>query len=379
MLKSPKNLKKADDLFEKSSMTFGEHLEALRKSLVGAFICLGIGMAIGLPMANRLLDYLQGPLKEALDRYETRRSRTDIEAKTGQKVSDEFFEWMRANERYWQRAEVDIEDLRRAVSEANLSTTLVSPQIDETKEPSSSDKQSESTSTAATAAEAANDAPTQNREPDVESLSVDRLRPIDLFLPLDTRTEALGMQEPFMIWLKAGFALGFVIASPGIFYSLWTFIAAGLYPHERRYVYFFLPISIGLFLAGAGLAFGFIFQFVIDFLLKFNEAMNVDASPRLTDYMSFAIFLPLGFGIAFQLPLAMLVMERLGIFTVKTYLAQWRAAVLIIAFVSMILTPAEPTSMIGMAVPLIGLYFFGIGLCHWLPRKGSPHEGYDPT
>ncbi len=77
--------------------------------------------------------------------------------------------------------------------------------------------------------------------------------------------------------------------------------------------------------------------------------MGIDATPRLTDYMSFAIFLPLGFGLAFQLPLAMLVIERIGICSIGLYLSQWRAAVLIIAFVSMILTPAEPTSMIACA------------------------------
>jgi sec-independent protein translocase protein TatC len=181
-----------------------------------------------------------------------------------------------------------------------------------------------------------------------------------------------------MIWLKAGFVLGFVIASPGIFYSLWTFVAAGLYPHERRYVYVFLPLAVGLFVGGAALAFFVIFQYVIDFLLKFNDSMGINASPRLTDYMSFALFLPLGFGIAFQLPLVMLVLERLGIASIKLYLSQWRTAVLIIAFLSMILTPADPTSMIGMCLPLIGLYFFGIALCKWLPRIGSPHTGYDP-
>ena len=106
--------------------------------------------------------------------------------------------------------------------------------------------------------------------------------------------------------------------------------------------------------------------------------MGINAAPRLTDYMSFAVMLPLGFGIAFQLPLLMLVLERLGITSINLYLSQWRSAVLIIAFLSMILTPADPTSMIGMCVPLIVLYFFGVMLCKWLPRVGSPHQGYDP-
>jgi hypothetical protein len=69
MIKSPSQLKKADDLFEKSSMSFGEHLEALRKSLAWAFLFLGVGMAIGLPMANWVTNYIQTPLRVSLKRY----------------------------------------------------------------------------------------------------------------------------------------------------------------------------------------------------------------------------------------------------------------------------------------------------------------------
>jgi sec-independent protein translocase protein TatC len=68
----------------------------------------------------------------------------------------------------------------------------------------------------------------------------------------------------------------------------------------------------------------------------------------------------------------MLFLERIGIFTVKTYLSHWRIAVLVIAIIAMVLTPAEPYSMLMMAVPLVGLYFFGIGLCRWMPRRTTP-------
>ncbi len=120
-----------------------------------------------------------------------------------------------------------------------------------------------------------------------------------------------------------------IIASPGIFYFIWEFVSAGLYPHERRYVYFFLPSSVGLFLIGAAFAFFVVFQLVIGFLLTFNSYMGVGMTPRLNDYMSFALMLPLGFGISFQLPLVMLIVERLGIASVKLYLEQWRSPCLL--------------------------------------------------
>jgi sec-independent protein translocase protein TatC len=171
-----------------------------------------------------------------------------------------------------------------------------------------------------------------------------------------------------------------VVSSPGIFFHIWQFVSAGLYPHERRYVYFFLPTSLILFWAGACLAFFVIFQLVINFLLEFNASMGIGASPRLTDYMSFALLLPLGFGISFQLPLVMLVLERLGITTIGLYVSQWRMAILIISFVSMILTPADIASMLGMAIPLVGLYFIGIAMCAYLPRSAMLRgEARDPT
>ena len=202
----------------------------------------------------------------------------------------------------------------------------------------------------------------------------DQMIKLRMFVGVKASTEALGLQEPFMIWLKAAFVVAIVVASPGIFYHLWQFVSSGLYPHERRYVYFFLPSSLILFWSGACLAFFVIFQLVIDFLLDFNASMGIGASPRLSDYMSFALFLPLGFGVAFQLPLVMLVLERLGILSVQTYLSQWRYAVLAITFISMVLTPADMASMIGMAVPLVALYFLGIAMCKYLPKSPMQSE-----
>jgi sec-independent protein translocase protein TatC len=322
---------KGDDLFEKSSMTFGEHLEELRRALGKASIWLGGGFIIGLLLASSTIRYMQGPLEDSLEKFYRKKSETEIaKALAVDEVPKDLSQWMRDNKVASQLVWVDPKRLQRENSE----DLAILGNADSEGLPNS-----------------------QNMM---------RLR---LFVPIQASTEALGLQEPFMIWIKAAFVVAVVVASPGIFYHLWQFVAAGLYPHERRYVYFFLPVSLLLFWAGAFLAFFVIFRLVIDFLLDFNASMGIGASPRLTDYMSFALFLPLGFGISFQLPLVMLILERLGIFSVHTYASQWRVAILVIAFVSMILTPAEVSSMIGMAVPLIGLYFLGIAMCKYLPRS----------
>jgi len=332
---------KGDDLFEKSSMTFGEHLEELRIALVKSSIWLALGMVVGLLLATRVVSYMQGPLEKSLENFYKKQSIQEMSKSSGSEVSADLQAWMKDNKVVSQYVWIDP---RRLVLKDS--------------EPSNSEGHDTQKPTAEYLTNA-----------DSEGLpDPSKMMKVRMFVGVKASTEALGLQEPFMIWLKAAFVVAAVVGSPGIFYHLWQFVAAGLYPHERKYVYFFLPTSLILFWSGAFLAFFVIFQMVIDFLLDFNASMGIGASPRLTDYMSFALFLPLGFGIAFQLPLVMLVLERLGIFSVETYVSQWRIAVLAIAFISMILTPADMASMIGMGVPLVGLYFIGIAMCKYLPR-----------
>ena len=126
-----------------------------------------------------------------------------------------------------------------------------------------------------------------------------------------------------------------------------------------KYVYLYMPISLGLFFSGVLLAFGFVFEPVLDFLLSFNAQMGITPIPRVHDWLSFVLFLPIGFGLAFQLPLLMLFLNRIGIFDVEAYTTKWRVAVMVIFFLSMLLTPADPISMILLAVPLTILYFPG--------------------
>jgi sec-independent protein translocase protein TatC len=170
--------------------------------------------------------------------------------------------------------------------------------------------------------------------------------------------------EPFMIYLKAAMLTGVILASPMIFRELWLFVAAGLYPHERRYVYIFLPFSIGLFLAGVLMGFFVAFPIVLKFLLGFNQYLNINPQQRIEEFFSFVLFLPLAFGVGFQLPLVMLFMNRIGLVSVQAYRKQWRIAILAIFVIAMILMPSpDVSSMALLAVPMSLLYFGGIALC----------------
>jgi sec-independent protein translocase protein TatC len=204
---------------------------------------------------------------------------------------------------------------------------------------------------------------------------------LPLWKPVKVRVQSLNAQEAFMIWMKAAFMTGLVISSPWIFLQLWYFVSAGLYPHEKNYVYWYLPISLLLFAAGAALAFAFVFDQVLAFLFYFNKLMEIDPDPRIGEWLGFVLLMPLAFGLSFQLPLVMLFLNRIGLVDVTTYTNHWRVAILIIAVAAMIITPGgDPYSMLLMMTPLIFLYFLGIAMCRWMPKGRNPffEEVHEP-
>ncbi|MDG2380147.1 MAG: twin-arginine translocase subunit TatC [Pirellulaceae bacterium] len=343
-----------EDLFEPSKMTFGEHLEELRVCLVRALIGLAIGFLIGLLFAGAVVRKIEVPLKSALDKFYFEKAVSELKSEYGKDVPADLQSFMQADqmvyeEVYWET--IEIERILDSLNSTNL-------EIDESVEQI----------TGKVVVGAGPGPPT--------SVFV-KTR---IWKPLDARITSLSAHEPFMIWLKAALITGAVISSPWVFWHVWSFVAAGLYPHEKNHVYFVVPFSLGLFLAGAAMAFFFVFEPVLEFLFGFNKLMKIDPDPRISEWMSFVLFLPLGFGISFQLPLVMLVLDRIGVMSVKTYLEKWRIAVLVIFVVAMLLTPADPISMLLMAGPLTCLYFGGIALCHWLPKRKNPFgEGYDPA
>jgi sec-independent protein translocase protein TatC len=114
-------------------------------------------------------------------------------------------------------------------------------------------------------------------------------------------------------------------------------------------------------------------------LFQFNRGMNADFDPRIGEWLSFVLILPIGFGLSFQLPLVMLFVNRIGVVPLDYYTQHWRIAILIIFLVSMILTPADPISMLLMALPLCVLYVLGILMCKYMPQGRNPFaEAYEP-
>jgi len=378
----------ADDLFEKSSMTFGEHLEELRKTLGKAFVWLAVGTCLGLYLAQDIVNFIESPLKAAIHQFYVDRAKALYEEANGEKPSEELATWITSNGMMPERVFVDPAAIQELPQDLNPETSKPQAEVEAvTKEPAIKSDTPPNSQTAATKPTEVPKAPVPevvsssqfNPWKNVDIAKLKRLKPFLLWREIPNNLVALTATEPFMIWMKAGLVAGVVIGSPGIFWHIWQFFAAGLYPHERRYVYWYLPLSLLLFFAGVSLAFFVIFRLVLGFLMTYTTGLNVEFTPRLNDYMSFALFLPLGFGIAFQLPIVMLGLHRFGLVPVELFLSQWRIAVLAIAFLSMILTPAEIYSMIGLFIPLTGLYFLGILLCKYMPKgAGIGSAALDP-
>ncbi|HTU24812.1 MAG TPA: twin-arginine translocase subunit TatC [Pirellulales bacterium] len=360
------------DPFQHTTMSFGEHLDELRVSLFKAVLSLGIGFCIGMLFGTSIVNFIQGPLvkalvehreTESLERFrEELRTRAEHNDETAQRLLDDpaladlvTSGGMLPDPIYIDPREI-LAELKKQFPEAFDKVELPAPKP------------------ATAASERAGGEPSAAKEP---VLRKSDLLPIHVWRSVldDERNQLIstGAPETFMIWLKASFLGGAIISSPFVFYFLWSFVAAGLYAHEKRYIHFFLPFSIGLFLLGASTAFFFVFKPVLNFFFSYNRAFHINTELRISEWLSFVLLLPLGFGISFQLPLVMLFLERIGIFTVESYLAKWRIAVIVLAILSMILSPGgDPNSMLLMLVPLVGLYFAGIGLCKWLPaRRGA--------
>jgi sec-independent protein translocase protein TatC len=172
---------------------------------------------------------------------------------------------------------------------------------------------------------------------------------------------ALGPIEPAVIFFKVCLVTGLVLASPWVFYQVWAFIAAGLYRHERAYLYKFLPCALGLFLAGVSLCFFAVLPLTLRFLLEFNVWLGVTPMLRLSEWMGFATILPLVFGLGFQTPLVMLFLSMIGIFTASDYRSKRQIAFLIIPIVAAVLTPGPDASgMLLLSIPMVLLYELGI-------------------
>jgi len=185
---------------------------------------------------------------------------------------------------------------------------------------------------------------------------------------------AIAPADPFIAYMKITLISGLIISSPWVFYQLWMFVAAGLYEKERRYVLTAVPFSTALFVTGALFFLLAIAPFCLRFFLKFGDLIGVSANWTFDRYISFVTLLMLVFGLAFQTPIVIFVLNRTGLISIKSFKKSRKYVIIAIFAIAAVATPSpDVVSQIALAIPLYALFELGI-LLSWLVERKKKSE-----
>lgn len=197
-------------------------------------------------------------------------------------------------------------------------------------------------------------------------------------LPDPTRVTliVLGPADPFIVYMKIALIAALIISSPWVFYQIWMFVAAGLYPKERRYVHKAVPFSVLLFVTGALFFLFVVAPISLRFFLGFADFVGVKANWTLQKYVSFITTLMLVFGIAFQTPIAIFILNKTGLVSIQTFRKSRKYVLLGIFILAAIATPPDAISQVTLAIPLYFLYELGILICLFTGRKKKQQDSH---
>ena len=167
-----------------------------------------------------------------------------------------------------------------------------------------------------------------------------------------------GLSDGLMIQFSLATLFALIIVLPVMLWHAWAFVAPGLKRNERRLIWPMLVASPVLFLLGAGFAFYFLFPVVFRFFVELNQSSPVPSMlmPVARDYLSFAIGMLKIFGVAFQLPLVMILLNKIGVLPRSRVLKVRRYAIVLIIVAAAILTPPDVVSQIMLALPMWALF-----------------------
>jgi sec-independent protein translocase protein TatC len=189
-----------------------------------------------------------------------------------------------------------------------------------------------------------------------------------------------GLLSPFTLALKVSITAGLIVASPVWLYQLWAFIAPGLHRHERKYTLSFLGVGIPLFLGGAWFAYQ-ILPTTVKVLQSFtpDKAVNI---VNVDDFLDIATRMVLVFGLSFELPLILIMLNFGGVLSARRMTGWWRAMIMAITVFAAVATPStDPLSMLLLAAPIVVLYLMAC-VVSWINdrrrgrlRRADPNAG----
>jgi len=186
-------------------------------------------------------------------------------------------------------------------------------------------------------------------------------------------------QEFFFTQIKLGMFGGLVLAFPVIATQIYKFVAPGLYRNERRAFLPFLVWSPILFVMGGALVYFFFMPMVMWFFLAMqqigpDQEVTIELLPRVSEYLGLIMMLILAFGLVFQLPVVTTLLARVGLLSAQTLADKRKWAIVIAFIVAAVITPPDPVSQIGLALPTILLYEISIFLCRRIEKSRLAEE-----
>jgi len=183
--------------------------------------------------------------------------------------------------------------------------------------------------------------------------------PLVAQLPAGATLIATSVISPFLVPLKIMLMTSFLIALPVVLYQAWAFIAPGLYSHEKKLVMPLVVSSTLLFMIGVAFCYFFVFGQVFKFIQSFAPK-SITAAPDIEAYLSFVISMFIAFGLAFEVPIVVIVLARMNVVTIEK-LKEFRSYFIVLAFIiAAIVTPPDVVSQLALAIPMCILYEIGI-------------------
>lgn len=183
--------------------------------------------------------------------------------------------------------------------------------------------------------------------------------PLVSHLPHGSTMIATNVISPFLVPLKITLMAALLLALPVVLYQIWGFVAPGLYSHEKRLVLPLVVSSTVLFFCGVAFCYFFVFGQVFKFIQSFAPK-SITAAPDIEAYLGFVLTMFIAFGAAFEVPVVVVVLARLGVVSLAK-LREWRGYFIVVAFiVAAIITPPDVVSQLALAIPMCLLYELGI-------------------
>jgi sec-independent protein translocase protein TatC len=198
-------------------------------------------------------------------------------------------------------------------------------------------------------------------------------QPLVAHLPQGSKMIATAVISPFMVPIKILLMVAFLIALPVVLYQAWAFVAPGLYSHEKKLVLPLVISSTVLFFIGVAFCYFFVFGRVFTFIQSFAPK-SITAAPDVEAYLDFVLTMFLAFGLAFEVPVAVVVLARLGVVEVDKLKSYRGYFVVVAAVISAIVTPPDMVSMIALAIPMCLLYEAGIWAARFFIRYTKAPE-----